>query len=238
MTSPTKLNFYADFQGLAALKKDAKADAPEALKEAAKQFESLFTRMLLKNMRATGMGNELFDSEQTKFYQDMFDDQMAVHLSQGKGLGLADMLVRQLQQAQPGAAPAGPGAWGVGPGPKTGSGDTVSSDLQPTAYSLQPRPASDPPAPGPTPQAQRKESFISAVLPHATRAAKALGVDPHSLIAQAALETGWGKSLPKSADGSPSYNLFGIKAMGGRDELILRRNGQDLAGACLFRALE
>ncbi|MET0985595.1 MAG: flagellar assembly peptidoglycan hydrolase FlgJ [Steroidobacteraceae bacterium] len=194
MTAPLKSpEFYADFQGLAALKRDAKAQSPDALKEAAKQFESLFTRMLLKSMRATSMGNELFDSQQTQFYQDMFDDQMAVQLSQGKGLGLADMLVRQLQQTAPGAEPE---ARDLGIGVEKSSNPAASS--------------SDPQAPSPKPDA--KQDFITSMLPHAERAARALGVDPHALVAQAALETGWGKSLPTAANGDSSFNLFGIKA--------------------------
>jgi peptidoglycan hydrolase FlgJ len=192
-TAPTNASFYADPQALASLKRDAKAEAPSALREAAKQFESLFTRMLLKSMRETSMGDSLFSSEETQFYQDMFDDQMAVHLSQGKGMGLADMLVRQLQQAQPAAA--------------------SSSDLQPTAYSLQPRlEAGGSRLEVDKSSSAAKRSFLSSLLPHAERAARELGVDPHALLAQAALETGWGKSMPAKSDGSPSFNLFGIKA--------------------------
>ena len=107
MTSaPTNINFYADFQGLAALKNDAKAQAPTALREAARQFESLFTQMLLKSMREANKSfgeDSLFGSDQADIYQDMFDDQMAMQLSKGKGLGLADMLVRQLAGRRGGA---------------------------------------------------------------------------------------------------------------------------------------
>ena len=215
MTAPLKSpEFYADFQGLAALKRDAKAQSPDALKEAAKQFESLFTRMLLKSMRATSMGNELFDSQQTQFYQDMFDDQMAVHLSQGKGLGLADMLVRQLQQsgAVPGvsdlkSAPTLTLPRSAGEG--TGVGQTSDIDAAPPAPSPAERGRV---GVGASSRTTTKQDFITSLLPHAERAARALGVDPHALIAQAALETGWGKSLPSSADGNSSFNLFGIKA--------------------------
>jgi flagellar protein FlgJ len=100
MTAPTHINFFADFQGIAALKNDAKAQAPTALKEAARQFESLFTQMLLKSMREANKSfgeDSLFGSDQADMYQDMFDDQIAMQMSKGKGLGLADMLVRQLQ---------------------------------------------------------------------------------------------------------------------------------------------
>ena len=101
MTGPSNINFFADFQGLAALKTDAKEQAPAALKEAARQFESLFTQMLLKSMREANKSfgeDSLFGSDQADMYQDMFDDQIAMQLSRGKGLGLADMLVKQLQQ--------------------------------------------------------------------------------------------------------------------------------------------
>ncbi len=100
MTAPTNINFFADFQGLAALKNDAKQQAPAALKEAARQFESLFTQMLLKSMREANKSfgeDSMFGSDQADMYQDMFDDQMALQMSKGKGLGLAEMLVRQLQ---------------------------------------------------------------------------------------------------------------------------------------------
>src|SRR5690606_11009150 len=100
-TAPIDAAFFADPRALSALKRDAKTSSPEALKEAARQFESLFTQMLLKSMREAGksFGDSLFGSEEGDFYQDMFDQQMAVHLSRGRGLGLADMLVRQLQTA-------------------------------------------------------------------------------------------------------------------------------------------
>src|ERR687897_3953454 len=100
MSAPTNINFFADFQGLAALKNDAKAQAPTALKEAAKQFESLFTQMLLKSMREANRSfgeDSLFGSDQADFYQGMFDDQIAMQLSQGRGLGLAELLVQQLK---------------------------------------------------------------------------------------------------------------------------------------------
>jgi flagellar protein FlgJ len=123
MTAPTDINFFADFQGIAALKNDAKAQAPTALKEAARQFESLFTQMLLKSMREANKSfgeDSLFGSDQADMYQDMFDDQIAMQLSKGKGLGLADMLVKQLQQGvSPGAEsphPTPPPAAGGGQG--------------------------------------------------------------------------------------------------------------------------
>ncbi|HKR36142.1 MAG TPA: flagellar assembly peptidoglycan hydrolase FlgJ [Steroidobacteraceae bacterium] len=184
MTAPTNINFFADFQGLASLKNDAKAQAPTALKEAARQFESLFTQMLLKSMREANKSfgeDSLFGSDQADMYQDMFDDQIAMQMSKGKGLGLADMLVRQLQG-------------GVG---ATSQGQEASATPQ---------------AQAPTPVASSKDDFLRTMRPHAEQAAREIGVDPDALLAQAALETGWGRSVPCNAQGDCSFNLFGIKA--------------------------
>jgi peptidoglycan hydrolase FlgJ len=180
MSGPSNINFFADFQGLAALKNDAKGQAPTALKEAARQFESLFTQMLLKSMREANKGfgeDSLFGSDQGEMYQDMFDDQMAMQLSKGKGLGLADMLIKQL--AGTAAAPEA----GEPAKPQT-SGPIASS----------------------------RDDFLRTLRPHAEQAARELGVDPNALLAQAALETGWGRSVPCNTQGECSFNLFGIKA--------------------------
>src|SRR6478609_5299227 len=91
-------SFYADPAGLSGLKRGAADKTPEAIRETARQFESLFTTMMLKSMRDATPKDELFGSDQQDFYQDMFDQQMSMQLSKGKGLGLADMLVRQLMQ--------------------------------------------------------------------------------------------------------------------------------------------
>ena len=90
--------FFADPKALSSLKGESKGNDPAVLKQVAKQFESLFTQMLLKSMREANktFGDSMFGSQQADFYQDMFDNQLSMHLSQGKGLGLADMLVRQL----------------------------------------------------------------------------------------------------------------------------------------------
>lgn len=184
MTAPTNINFFADFQGLAALKNDAKQQAPAALKEAARQFESLFTQMLLKSMREANKSfgeDSMFGSDQADMYQDMFDDQMALQMSKGKGLGLAEMLVRQLQ------------------------GGVQSTEQAPA-------PAPSEPSAIRHPLSASKDDFIRNMRPHAERAAREIGVDPDALLAQAALETGWGRAVPCNANGECSFNLFGIKA--------------------------
>ncbi|HWL63625.1 MAG TPA: glucosaminidase domain-containing protein [Steroidobacteraceae bacterium] len=183
---PVSPSLYADPAALGALRRDAAAQTPEALRETAKQFESLFTSLLLKSMRESLPGDP-FGSDQQDFYQDMFDQQLATQLSNGKGLGLADVLVRQLMQGS-GSAPdaaAGLAAQGTG-GPASGQWPPRNAD-----------------------------EFVRNIRPAATAAARELGVDADTIIAHAALETGWGRSMPTGADGRPSFNLFGIKAGSG-----------------------
>ena len=100
-----------DFGQYAGLRAAAQHNDPKALRQAAQQFEALLTETLLKTSRQTKLGDDLTGA-QGDFYNDLFDQQMALHLSAGKGLGLADMLVRQL-----GGTPAGVGtATGTGTG--------------------------------------------------------------------------------------------------------------------------
>jgi flagellar protein FlgJ len=187
--APLDSKFFADPTTLSGLKRDAKAATPEALRETARQFESLFTTMMLKSMRQAtqGQGDELFGSEQQDFYQDMFDQQISVQLSRGKGLGLADMLVHQLMQ---GGAAQDPDLQQATP-----AGSATVSPATTMAW---------PP--------RDRDEFVRSIQPAADAVAQRLGVDPAVVIAHAALETGWGQSVPAAADGRPSFNLFGIKA--------------------------
>jgi len=200
-TSTTQANFYADFNSLAALKLDAKTNQQKALRAAAQEFESLFTTMMLKSMRSatSSIGDSLGGSSEMDLYQGMFDQQIATQMSKGKGLGLADMLVQQLNRSGlvKGAKEVS-SEQGVGDSEEKSKAVSSSSDLQPTAYS--PQPTSSP------------SDFVQSIWPQAQFAAQQLGVDPATLVAHAALETGWGKHVPCNADGSSSFNLFGIKA--------------------------
>lgn len=185
-------SLYADPAALSALKREAGAQSPEALKETAKQFESLFTTMLLKSMRAGSPGDP-YGSDQQDFYQDMFDQQLATQLSKGKGLGLADVLVRQLMG---GAGAMGMGTEGVDAAAGAQSAASTASSTA-AGRNWPPRDA---------------DEFVRMIRPAATVAARELGVDADTVIAHAALETGWGRSVPTDANGRPSFNLFGIKA--------------------------
>ena len=208
---PARGASYTDLQSLTSLKRDARAQDPTALRETARQFESVFTRMLLKSMRQASQGDALFDSQQSGFYRDMFDDQLAVEMSRGKGLGLAEMMVEQLLRANAGQSSAA--ATAITPG-KPGGDAAASTGSSPTGPTASTGAAaagrSFVPASGTTPE--MRESFVREMLPYARDAAQQLGVEPRTLIAHAALETGWGRSMPRGPGGEPSYNLFGIKA--------------------------
>jgi flagellar protein FlgJ len=173
---------YSDVNGLAALKRDP--NSPEAISAVAKQVEALFLQMMLKSMRDATSAEET-NSNEMGMYQDMFDKQVALSISQHTDLGISRLLKRQL---------AGKPAT-----PKSTSGVPPASAAAPTAAA--------PTATLPTPA-----EFVHRVLPPITRAASALGVDPMGMLAQAALETGWGQRMPRNADGSLSHNMFGIKA--------------------------
>ena len=182
---------YNDFAGLASLRARSGQGDPKVLREVARQFESLFTSMMLKSMRDASMGDPLFDSDSERAYRDMFDQQMAVEMSRGKGLGIADMLVRQLSGTVRATVPPTPEVLPLRPADRTDTvARTAGDDFDPA-----------------TP-----EEFVRGIWPHARDAARELGVDPRSIVAQAALETGWGKHMIRGEDGSNGNNLFGIKA--------------------------
>ena len=211
-TNPT--SFYADFSGLAALKRDAAKEDPQALRAAAKQFEALFTQMMLKSMRAASFGDSMFESKDTEFYRDMYDQQLAVQMSKGKGTGLADMLVRQLTRTglvKPGAVDRLP----LTLDGQSAAGTTQvaqSTELLPSTVNRQRSTASDAQSASDAWPPATPSDFVRQLWRHAEAAGRELGVDPTTLIAHAALETGWGKKIPQSADGQCSFNLFGIKA--------------------------
>lgn len=88
--------FALDVQGLERLKHTARNDEAAGLRGVAQQFEALFLQMMLKSMRDTIPSGGLLDSQQTEFYQSMMDQQWAQTMA-GRGIGLADHLVAQLE---------------------------------------------------------------------------------------------------------------------------------------------
>ncbi len=212
--TPAVLNtdVYTDFRGLAELRSRAGDNSEETLREVAVQFEALFIQMMLKSMREAGLGEGLMDSEHTKTYQSMYEQQLAIDMSKKQGLGLADMLVQQLRRADT-----------VETEPEDTAGVAaldLDTQRRVTRATQMPQPLSIQPqqtvqrasATQPDWQPGSKEDFVRELWPHAQRAADELGTRPEALLAQAALETGWGKRMIRSADGQNSFNLFGIKA--------------------------
>jgi peptidoglycan hydrolase FlgJ len=188
-------NTYSDPNGLAALKKDP--NSPAALHAVAQQVDALFLQMMLKSMRDANAAAGEGDSNEMGMYQDMFDKQIALTMSQHQDLGLGSLLTRQIAaRAAAGAATPAPADDRTTPRPAA-----APSSVAPPAT----------PAP-PTSMTQSAGEFVDQVLPSIRTAAEALGLNPLVLLAQAALETGWGKRMARTADGNPSLNLFGIKA--------------------------
>ncbi len=196
---------YTDFSGLAAMRARAREDSDAALDQVARQFESLFLQMMLKSMRDASFGGGLLDSKQSEFYREMYDKQIAMQLAEQQGIGLAEVIKRQLGSASADANAARP--------------------REPADYANRPITAQPPRAAEPvqTPQSHRSDrsaldldgspaAFIQQLRPFAEQAAAALGLAPEALLAQAALETGWGKHVMRHPNGDSSHNLFGIKA--------------------------
>ncbi|MFT6420341.1 MAG: flagellar protein FlgJ [Porticoccus sp.] len=208
---------FMDIQGLASLRSHAREAPGTAISEVAGQFESLFVQMMLKSMRDATVDGGLFDSSQLDTYQQMFDQQISLELSQQGGIGLAEILVTQLG----GGAQTEPVIDEVG-----GVQPLVSLERPPLRVQRD-VPGLIPPAAerqsvvravsatGQDGLATSPEEFIQAVWDDAVVAAGELGLDPAVLVAQSALETGWGKKVIQAADGSSSFNLFGIKVGNG-----------------------
>ena len=209
------VNTWTDLSGFSALRQRAQTDSKAALPIVAKQFESIFTQMMLKSMRDANYGDPLFDSQSGNAWQGLFDQQLSVTLSaQGHGLGIADMLVRQLGGSAAGAAVPGQSPTTMAPGPSANA---------PSTDDWQKRLGSVLSAAGPVGQAASRlippgttyasaAQFVSELAPYASKVARKLGVSLRAVLAQAALETQWGKHMPEHADGSSSNNLFGMKA--------------------------
>ena len=211
MALPAPTPAVTDLGALASLKASARANDPESVRKAAQQFEALFTQQLLKSARAASLSDDdVLGGGQTGFYQDLFDQQMALHLSSGKGLGLSEVLVRQMIGGQ-GGTTAAVGRDFSDYRPVTSLARDVAQTQRSSGTSA-------------SPIASGAQAFVDQIRPHAERAAKTLGVPAEAIMAQAALETGWGRHVPQHADGRPSFNLFGIKADAGWDGARLQKS--------------
>ncbi|WP_407927391.1 flagellar assembly peptidoglycan hydrolase FlgJ [Legionella saoudiensis] len=190
----------SDFSALADLKAKAVTDAKGAAPEVARQFEGIFIQSMLKSMR---MGQHFLDDsspfrgKNRETFEDMLDAQYASNIAGSRGIGVATMLTRQLGEVTNTPAQATNATPPMMP--------TAASAMQ-GVTSKQPV-SSDANKPAPT-----VDDFVQSIWPKAKEAAALIGLDPKILIAQAALETGWGKFIAKDADGTSSNNLFNIKS--------------------------
>lgn len=183
MVSPldTSAKLAIDTQSLERLRAQAKHSPDQALKAAAQQFESVFLNMMLKSMREASPQDGMLDSEQTRMFTGMLDQQLAQSMA-SRGVGLADIMVKQLSRNS--LAPA-----------EIGRSGSVSMQSLPSAFSE-----------------SVQQDFVSRMSPEAIQASQATGVPAQLILGQAALESGWGKREIRMPDGSNSFNLFGIKA--------------------------
>jgi flagellar protein FlgJ len=198
-----------DVQGVDALRRTVRSSPEEGMKQASKQFEAMFMQMVLKSMREATPSDGMFSSQQEKMYTSMLDQQLAQNLS-GKGVGLAEAMFAQLKRTTAGAQVL-PDAGTPLPAPALPAGASLNlthkSDLslyeETTSQAMGSRSG--------LPQAH-VEQFVSRMLPAAQKASQASGLPVQLIMAQAALESGWGRREIPMADGSASFNLFGIKA--------------------------
>ena len=207
-----------------------KQSPKEGLKQVAQQFESLFLNMMLKSMREATPQDGMMDSDQTRLYTSMLDQQLAQKLSSSGQLGFAKLIEQQLGRFVPGAESSGAASTlpGVNAGAPLSSPEALRQMLE-TRQAARNSNAANPAVPVISAQTPAETAalasdstsnaggsnardFVNRVWPHAVEASQATGVPAQFLVAHAALETGWGKSEIRRADGSSSHNLFGVKA--------------------------
>ncbi|MEQ1599554.1 MAG: flagellar assembly peptidoglycan hydrolase FlgJ [Methylotenera sp.] len=222
-----------DANSLNNLKQAAKESSPEAIKAVSKQFEAIFMNMMLKSMReASSSQDNPFDNEQSRTFTSMLDQQLSSNLS-SKGLGLADVLAKQLSKnANAGNNKMQQAVLEL----ESGLKDALTLITNPLSRnkvkelgfkSIEPKvlPVENAPANikvlNNKPLSDNSAEFHNRMARHAEAASRATGMPAHLMLGQAALESGWGKREIKAADGTPSNNLFGIKATGNWDGKVV-----------------
>ncbi|HZZ02569.1 flagellar assembly peptidoglycan hydrolase FlgJ [Paraburkholderia sp.] len=223
--------FALDVQGFGKLSAQAKASPQAGMKMAAQQFDAVFTQMMLKSMRDATPQDGPFDSHDSATFTSMMDQQMSQQLSQ-KGIGVADAMLKQMmrnQGLQVGGANGTSGglsgmAGALGSGSGGDEGQTAALNALAKAYGnaqangqlamgkgYSANSSLTPPIKGDG-TSSKVDAFVDKLAAPAQAASAATGIPARFIIGQAALESGWGKSEIKKADGSPSHNVFGIKA--------------------------
>lgn len=190
-----------DVRSLDVLKREAGRSSPAALKAAAQQMEGIFVQMMMKSMRDASLKSDLMQSQSSDMFTAMHDQQIAQNIAGSGQLGFADLIVRQLGGEADNAALSSPYRESASmPFAQRPTPHTSTGPLRLPAV-----PAFSQPAEGAHP-------FIARLMRPAQQVAQQSGLDPHLILAQAALESGWGRHEIPTSDGKPSHNLFGIKA--------------------------
>mgnify|MGYP006422217753 CR=1 FL=1 len=212
---------WLDPSGLQQLRHQAASDQQTALQSAAEQFEAQFVTQMLKAMRETVPDNGLMSGRDEELYQGLMDRQLALHIARGEGFGLADSITRQMT-AVAGDTSSGPEVGSLQAQsalPLRDAGLPAPSRGRPNADADRAllkteRPSSLSSEVGRQPGPQTPAAFVREIMPYAKPAGRELGIAPEILVAQAALETGWGQQVIRHANGRSSYNFFNIKAHG------------------------
>ncbi|WP_395316995.1 flagellar assembly peptidoglycan hydrolase FlgJ [Variovorax sp. UC74_104] len=222
--------FALDVQGVDALRHTVRSSPEEGLQQVSRQFEALFMNMVLKSMREATPSSGLFDSQDQKVYLSMFDQQLTQNLS-GRGVGLAEAMLAQLRRSMPSGPPDAQADAEIGvkpmpldpamPGFPLGARAGIPIGSAPVASTARTADLgiyqvnSERRAPGTGANASlqaQADEFVGRMGASAQAASTASGVPAPLILAQAALESGWGKREIRADDGTQSFNLFGIKA--------------------------
>ncbi len=221
---------YNDLNGLESIKAQGRQNEDKALMAVAQQFESMFLNLVLKSVREaneTMFEDSMFNSHESKFYQQMHDEQLALTMSQNNGMGLASVLYEQLKSDSPDSQ-------FNGQAPKVknldeslrpilakalsvlnSSSQAPTNNLEQSVHPQVLKPEIDYDEINKIKRFDSPEHFVQTLMPIAEEVIKPLGLDPVMVVAQAALETGWGKKIMHDSSGQNSFNLFGIKASHG-----------------------
>ncbi|MDC9580686.1 flagellar assembly peptidoglycan hydrolase FlgJ [Xenorhabdus sp. PR6a] len=216
----TMSNAAYDVNSLHSLKAKLSQEPQQGLRQVAQQLEGVFVQMMLKSMRSSLPQDGMLSSEQTRFYTSMYDQQIAQDLSQ-KGLGFADMIVKQFSSANQVSGELADTVpmpldndilqtlpkQALEPFMRRAMPDVMSGSGSKNPFSSSSRGAFQP-----KPLPMNSASFVSLLSLPAQLASQQSGIPHLLIIAQAALESGWGQREILTAEGKPSHNLFGIKA--------------------------
>ena len=193
---------YVDFSRFAHLRAKARSDQGAAFEQVVDEFEALFIDLMLKAARDAQIENDLFNSNDMQTYREMFDQQIALAMARNHDFGIGEAIARQRHAAVPDTA-----------GRHDSRGHPVPGQIRALSVSQRAHRGRDADTHEATPEPRSQvRRFVEEMAPHARDAAERLGVSPRALVAQAALESGWGAHVIRNPDGSSTHNYFGIKA--------------------------